>query len=45
VPPWPVLAGLAVDRALGWGQAGPAAASLIAVFLVWQGWRTLARQQ
>jgi divalent metal cation (Fe/Co/Zn/Cd) transporter len=41
------LAGVAVDRVLGWWQADPAAASLIAVFLAWQGWRTLAdaRQQ
>jgi divalent metal cation (Fe/Co/Zn/Cd) transporter len=36
------LAGLAVDRVLGWWQADPVAAALIAVFLAWQGWRTLA---
>lgn len=35
------LAGLAVDRSLGWWQADPAAASLIALFLLREGWRTL----
>jgi divalent metal cation (Fe/Co/Zn/Cd) transporter len=37
------LAGLALDRALDWWQADPAAASLIALFLFREGWRTLAR--
>jgi divalent metal cation (Fe/Co/Zn/Cd) transporter len=36
------LTGLAVNRTLGWWQAGPAAALLIAVFLFGEGWRTLA---
>jgi divalent metal cation (Fe/Co/Zn/Cd) transporter len=36
------LAGLAADRALGWWQADPIAASLIALFLFREGWRTLA---
>jgi divalent metal cation (Fe/Co/Zn/Cd) transporter len=35
------LASLAVDRSLGWWQADPAAASLIALFLLHEGWRTL----
>ena len=43
VPAWPpaALAGLAADRALGWWQADPVAASLIALFLFREGWRTL----
>ena len=36
------LAGLAVHRTLGWWQADPAAASLIAVFLFREGRRTLS---
>ena len=36
------LASLAGDRVLGWWQADPVAASLIALFLFWEGWRTLA---
>ena len=36
------LAGLAADRALGWWQADPAAPALIALFLIREGWRTLA---
>jgi divalent metal cation (Fe/Co/Zn/Cd) transporter len=36
------LAGLAVNRTLGWWWADPAAASLIAAFLFREGWRTLA---
>lgn len=35
------LAGLAADRALGWWWADPAAASLIALFLLREGWRML----
>jgi divalent metal cation (Fe/Co/Zn/Cd) transporter len=35
------LAGLAVERSLGWRQADPPAASLIALFLLREGWRTL----
>ena len=35
------LAGVAVERSLGWWQADPAAASLIALFLLGEGWRTL----
>jgi divalent metal cation (Fe/Co/Zn/Cd) transporter len=35
------LAGLAVDRSLGWWWADPAAASLIALVLLREGWRTL----
>jgi divalent metal cation (Fe/Co/Zn/Cd) transporter len=35
------LAGLAAERLLGWWQADPAAASLIALFLLREGWRTL----
>ncbi len=35
------LAGLALDRSMGWWQAGPAAASLIALFLLREGWRTM----
>ena len=37
------LASLAADRTLGWWQADPVAASLIALFLFREGWRTLAR--
>jgi divalent metal cation (Fe/Co/Zn/Cd) transporter len=37
------LAGLALDTALGWWQADPVAASLIALFLFREGWRTLAQ--
>jgi hypothetical protein len=37
------IAGLAVDRTLGWWWADPAAASLIAAFLFREGWRTLYR--
>ena len=36
------LAGLAADRTLGWWQADPAAAAVIALFLLREGWRTLA---
>jgi divalent metal cation (Fe/Co/Zn/Cd) transporter len=36
------LAGVAVDRTLGWWWADPAAASLIALFLLREGWRTLS---
>jgi divalent metal cation (Fe/Co/Zn/Cd) transporter len=36
------LAGLALDRSLGWWWADPAAASLIALFLFVEGWRMLA---
>jgi divalent metal cation (Fe/Co/Zn/Cd) transporter len=35
------LAGLAVERSLGWWQADPVAASLIVLFLFREGWRTL----
>jgi divalent metal cation (Fe/Co/Zn/Cd) transporter len=35
------LAGLAAERSLGWWQADPAAALLIALFLLREGWRTL----
>lgn len=35
------LAGVAVERSLGWWQADPIAASLIALFLLREGWRTL----
>jgi divalent metal cation (Fe/Co/Zn/Cd) transporter len=35
------LAGLAAGRTLGWWQAGPAAACLIAAFLARAGWSTL----
>ena len=35
------LAGVAVERALGWWQADPVAASLIALFPAGEGWRTL----
>ena len=37
------LASLAADRTLGGWQADPVAASLIALFLFREGWRTLAR--
>jgi divalent metal cation (Fe/Co/Zn/Cd) transporter len=33
------LADLAADQALGWWWADPAAASLIALFLLREGWR------
>lgn len=36
------LASLAAGRVLGWWQADPVAASLIALFLFREGWRTLA---
>ena len=36
------LTGLAVERSLGWWWADPAAASLIALFLLGEGWRTLS---
>jgi divalent metal cation (Fe/Co/Zn/Cd) transporter len=36
------LAGLVVDRALGWWRADPAAALLIALVLLGEAWRTLA---
>lgn len=36
------LTGLAVNQTLGWWQADPAAASMIAVFLFREGWRTRA---
>lgn len=36
------LTSLAADRVLGWWQADPVAASLIALFLFREGWRTLA---
>jgi divalent metal cation (Fe/Co/Zn/Cd) transporter len=35
------LAGLAMDQPLGWWWADPAAASLIGLFLLREGWRTL----
>ena len=35
------LAGVAAERLLGWWQADPVAASLIALFLLREGWRTL----
>jgi divalent metal cation (Fe/Co/Zn/Cd) transporter len=37
------LAGLAVDRTLGWWWADPAVATLIAAFLFREGWRMLRR--
>lgn len=37
------LAGLAADRSLGWWWADPSAASLISLFLLEEGWRTLTR--
>ena len=39
------LAGQAADRTLGWWQADPAAAALIALFLLREGWHTLAHAQ
>jgi divalent metal cation (Fe/Co/Zn/Cd) transporter len=36
------LASMAVDRSLGWWWADPAAASMIALFLLYEGWRTRA---
>jgi divalent metal cation (Fe/Co/Zn/Cd) transporter len=37
------LVSMAVDRSLGWWWADPAAASLIALFLFQEGWRTRGR--